>query len=136
MTIQERTRPKGFNKKVWLALYAEAEANKAWALDIIKNNPEWCRNASTASIEMLGAYLHLQPWALAESAYQYLEMRAHGETFIGAICPSSRRRWVELTGKNVSKAKRWHYDHNTHTTSATKKDGKWVDRSGNEIRVK
>ncbi len=122
--IEERTRPKGFNSKVWLELYKEAKSNKAWALDIIKTKPEWSQNASQVSIEMLGKYLTLGSWQLAKQSYEYLEMRAFGFTFIGPLDRSARKRWEEITGRKI-KSGGWCYDHTTNTTAATKVNKIW-----------
>jgi hypothetical protein len=130
--IIERTRPKGFNKKVWTALYKEAEADKAWAREILEQGQN-ASKASNMSIEWVGKCLHLRPHQLAKEAYEYLEMRAHGVTFLGALDPSALRRWIELGGKKPGSKSVWKYDHTTHRTSAVKKEGKWADWLGREV---
>lgn len=122
----ETSRPAGFKKQVWNALYIEAEKNKAWALDIIKNQPEWSNSASDSSIQMLGSYLYLSAAKLAKEAYLYLEMRAHGDTgILGALDPSARERWLELGGSKITSKNVWKYDHRTLKTSSTKTGKNW-----------
>lgn len=135
MEYSERMRPKGYDKRVWNQCYWEAEANKRWAKDTVINNPKWCAEASESGLEMLGSYLHLPAYKLATEAYDYLKMRSHGCTFLGALDPSARREWEFLSGKTISRKAMWKYDHTVHITSAKIKNGKWIDSSGTLIKT-
>lgn len=126
MNIVERTRPKGFNKKVWAAMYKRAERRKAWAEYTVRCDRKWCAEASQSSLEMLGELLSLRPWKLAEGEYRYLEMRAHGQCSLGAVDPSARRKWECITGRRIGEKTMWKYDHTVHVTSAKRVGRKWV----------
>lgn len=130
MNIIERTRPKGFNKKVWAAMYKRAERQKAWAERTVKTSTQWARESSVAGLEMLGHYLASKPWKLAEESYRYLEMRAHAVTYVykgsgNHIDTSAKRVWEKISGKRIGAKTVWIYDHTIHQTSAQKVDGKW-----------
>lgn len=126
MKYELRMKPKGYNTKAWLHLYAEAETEKQWALDTLKNQ-EWLNNASISSIEYLGACLHMKAHQIAKEKYDYLFMRAHGQTFIGALDPSARKKWESISGKRVLPKHCWKYDHTVHITSAVYKNKQWFN---------
>lgn len=126
MTLCERTRPKGYKVKVWEHCYAEAERDKAWALDVCLNQHQWFHEASQSSLEWLGKCLAYQPWKLAQEAYDYLEMRAHGQTFLGALDPSAREKWESITGRRISPKRMWKYDHTVGATSARREGKEWI----------
>lgn len=130
----ERSRPKGYNKKVWLAMYLRAIRSKAWAEKTVKTSTKWANEASSYSLRHLGECLYKQPWELAKDSYDYLEMRSHGTTFIGTLDPSAKRVWEKITGRKIGQAKTRRYDHTIHIISATKKNDKWTDYRLNKAR--
>lgn len=44
---------------------------------------------------------------MCKDSYNYLHMRAHGETSIGALDYPARRKWELLTGKKINRSKMW-----------------------------
>lgn len=105
-----RLRPKGYSVKVWEFIVSEAILNKEWAHRTIRDQA-WIANASDASIEMLGEYLYKSVLQLSKESYEYFQHRAFGETYIGPLDPSTRRRWEAITGRKIPKAHYWLYDH-------------------------
>lgn len=120
----ERLRPKGYDKKVWLALYREAEDDKAEAI-VQAQSGTYAKECSTMSLQYLGERLYKNAAELAKGSYDYLKMRAFGETFIGALDLTARRRWEELSGKKVSLKKTWKYDHTVGHVSAKAEANGW-----------
>lgn len=56
MNYMQRSRPKGYAKKVWESCWREAEENKAWAIENLTEDTSWLAKASTASQKMLCEY--------------------------------------------------------------------------------
>lgn len=133
-----KRRPKGYNAKVWAFVLSEAIIDKAWALRTIKD-PAWIKNASDASISMLGERLYKSELQLAKESYQYFEHRAFGESYIGPLDPSARRRWESITGRKVPPSKRWLYDHRDQENASklkfdTKRGWGWIKKTKAELR--
>jgi hypothetical protein len=126
MDYMTRTKPKGYNKKVWEYCWNNAETNKQWAIDTVTNNSEWCKMASKNSLEMLGRYLADSIPTMAKAEYDYLEMRACGQTCIGALDPSAREKYEGIIGHKITPSRMWKYDHTKHITYATKKGKVWT----------
>lgn len=126
MNYMERMRPKFYDKKVWEFCWKEAESNKEWALNIVKTDLKWTNEASNSSLEMLGSYLYLNKHQLAKESYDYLKMRAFGQTFLGALDDHARDKWETISGKKVNINKTWKYDHNIGRTSAIEIGRKWL----------
>lgn len=124
MDYAKRTRPKGYNLKVWLACFAEAVADREWAFKAVKD-AEWTNNASQMSLEHLGECLSKREHVRAKEIYDYLEMRSHGETGIGPLDPSARRKWESITGRKISVNQMWKYDHTIQVTSAVRDGKRW-----------
>jgi len=129
MDYANKTRPKGYNAKVWLACFAEAAADREWAFKTVKD-AKWTSSASTMSLQHLGECLSKQEHVRAKEIYDYLDMRAHGETFLGALDPSARKKWESITGRKVSSKRLWHYDHTKQVTSANWDGKKWTSWLG------
>lgn len=100
-----RFRPKGYSKPVWDFMVTEAIRDKSWALNIIQNRPEWGKQASDMSIQMLGRFLHLSVIDLAVDKYKYFHMRAHAEQSGLIIDRPARQRWEQLVGRRIGRSK-------------------------------
>lgn len=70
-----RLRPKNWKKSIWSFHVSMAILNKRWANNTIKNNPDWFRNASYASIKMISKYLYFSVSDLAMQSYDYSRYR-------------------------------------------------------------
>lgn len=127
--------PKGFNKRIWLVLYRDAELNKQWALKTIKTNTKYAKTASDSSIKYLGECLYKSAAELAKDSYLYLEMRSHGITFIGALDPSAKKEWEFISGKEIKAIDKWKYDHTIDITHAKKVNKKWIDYNNKPIKT-
>jgi hypothetical protein len=133
LDIAIKHRPKGYNTKVWSALCEEAIRDKEWAFATVKD-AEWTNNASTSSLVMLGEYLSQSVTAMAKASYDYLKMRAFGETFLGALDSPARERWEQLSGRKVPRTQMWKYDHTINVTSAKQSGKGWVDFAGRPVK--
>lgn len=135
MNYALRTKPKGYNTKAWLACFSKAKSDREWAFEIVKDST-WTNSASQMSLEHLGDCLSRQVSKRAKDIYDYLYMRAHGQTFMGALDASAREKWETISEKRVLIKNTWKYDHTNNTTSATYVNKKWIHFfTGKEIKA-
>lgn len=104
-------RPKGYSVAVWAYCVSVAVQDKAFAYDVIYNRPDWIKSASYISVKGVCGDIAETVINMAKTNYDYLKHRAFGESFIGALDPSARRRWQAITGKRVPPSQYWLYDH-------------------------
>lgn len=130
MEYMERMRPKGYNKKAWAYFYKQAEADKLWAINTLKADPNWINEASVSS------YLYLKAHELAKQSYDYSHMRAHGQTYLGSLDDSARELWEAITGKRILLKNTWKYDHTVSITSAQYVNKKWISSFNKECNYK
>ena len=91
------------NKKVFDALLIEAQKDKDWAIEKVKEvGREW-KEACKISVDMLNERLDKSVQELAESKYSYLKMRAHakGNSHSGFIAPDAKAKWEKLSGEVI-----------------------------------
>lgn len=95
--IQGYTAMLDVHPAVWDHVLAQANENKAWALDheYADNPGAW--PACGSSIEMLRKYLSTSVEDLAEQSYVYFHHRAHARQNDRPIDPHEARKWEALT---------------------------------------
>lgn len=101
LKLIKKHRPKGYNIKVWKAMFLRAKRSKNWAFKTIQNQ-NWLSEASPASIVYLGEKLYLNEFDIAKKNYDYLKFRSHGRTITGHIDNHAKKVWEKISGRKIS----------------------------------